>query len=142
MLYVDHIFLIENDISLLQQEKIWFTKNFFMKDMSETIYILWIKIYRDIKVCLVIPIHTHIKCWNDLAWKNLNEDTYLFHVGLVSPKIYTLKHKLRERMERILYASTIRSIIYEMLCTRSNLSYILIITSKYQSNSSEDHKNS
>jgi len=60
VLYVDDIFLIGNDISLLQQEKIWFTKNFFMKDISETIYILWIKIYRDIKGCSVIPIHTHI----------------------------------------------------------------------------------
>ena len=79
------------------------------------------------------------KTFQHLAWKNLNEDTYLFYIELVSPKIYTLKHKLRERMERILYASTIRSIIYEMLCTRSNLSYILIITSKYQSNSREDH---
>ena len=164
MLYVDDIFLLGNDISLLQKGKICFTKNFFMKDMSETIYIIWIKIYRDIKGCLVIPIHTHThthkmlkwfsmkefkwgylpishriglskdiypKTFQHLAWKNLNEDTYLFHIGLVSPKLYTLKHKLRERIERILYALTIRSIIYEMLCTRLNLSYILIITSKY-----------
>jgi Reverse transcriptase (RNA-dependent DNA polymerase) len=44
---VDDIFLIENDISLLQLAKFSLKKVFSMKDLGEFIYILGIKIYRD-----------------------------------------------------------------------------------------------
>ena len=47
MLYVDDILLIGNDVSVLQSVKIWLSKNFSMKDLGETPYILRIKIYRD-----------------------------------------------------------------------------------------------
>ena len=47
VLYVDDILLIGNDVSVLQSVKIWLSKNFSMKDLGETPYILRIKIYRD-----------------------------------------------------------------------------------------------
>jgi len=51
-----------------------------------------------------------------------------------------LKTKIeRYMMEKTSYASTIRSIIYMMLCTRPYVPYALIITSRYQSNSGEGH---
>ena len=45
----------------------------------------------------------------------------------------------RERMNRIPYASTVRSIIYAMTCTRSDVTYSLGIVSRYQSDPSEKH---
>ncbi|KAK8576715.1 hypothetical protein V6N13_015148 [Hibiscus sabdariffa] len=45
----------------------------------------------------------------------------------------------RERMNQIPYASTIRSIMYDMICTRPDLSYALSMTSRYHSNPSEGH---
>ncbi|PKI52913.1 hypothetical protein CRG98_026744 [Punica granatum] len=45
----------------------------------------------------------------------------------------------RDHMNRIPYASAIRSIMYAMLCTRSNVSYALSMTSRYQSDPSERH---
>ena len=47
VLYVNDILLIGNDISELQSEKVWLSKNFSMKDLGEATYILGIKIYRD-----------------------------------------------------------------------------------------------
>jgi hypothetical protein len=42
-------------------------------------------------------------------------------------------------MSVIPYASTIESIMYTMLCTRSDISYALSATSRYQSNYGEAH---
>ena len=47
VLYVDDIFIIGNDIPLLQSVKVWLSKKFFMKDLGEASYILDIRIYRD-----------------------------------------------------------------------------------------------
>jgi hypothetical protein len=45
----------------------------------------------------------------------------------------------RERMSRILYASTIGSIMYAMICTHPNISYSHSVTSRYQSDQGEGH---
>ena len=45
----------------------------------------------------------------------------------------------RDRMSKIPYAYVIGSIMYVMLCTRSDVSYALSMTSRYQSNLSESH---
>ncbi|KAK8546396.1 hypothetical protein V6N12_027183 [Hibiscus sabdariffa] len=45
----------------------------------------------------------------------------------------------RERMSQIPYASTIGSIMYAMICTRPDLSYVLSMTSRYQVNPGEGH---
>ena len=42
-------------------------------------------------------------------------------------------------MEMILYISNIRSIIYAMLCIRSDVSYTLSITNRYWSNLGEGY---
>ena len=47
VLYVDDKLLKGNDVSVLQSVKIWLSKNFSMKDLKETTYVLGIKIYRD-----------------------------------------------------------------------------------------------
>jgi ATP-binding cassette subfamily B (MDR/TAP) protein 1 len=42
-------------------------------------------------------------------------------------------------MSRISYASTIGSIIYAMICTRTDISYAHSVTSIYQSDPGEGH---
>ena len=42
-------------------------------------------------------------------------------------------------MSVISYASTIGSIMYNILCTKPDVSYALSVTSKYQSDPSEGH---
>src|ERR1044072_8267519 len=43
------------------------------------------------------------------------------------------------RMDKIPYASAIRSIMYVMVCTRPDVSYALSATSRYQANPGESH---
>ena len=45
----------------------------------------------------------------------------------------------KEHMSRIPYAFAIGSIMYVMLCTRSDVSHALSITSRYQANPGEKH---
>jgi hypothetical protein len=56
-----HIINKKNSISLLGLVKIWLPKNFSMKDMRETTYIIEIKIYKDrSKRLLGLPQSTYI----------------------------------------------------------------------------------
>ncbi|KAK8694437.1 hypothetical protein V6N13_071989 [Hibiscus sabdariffa] len=45
----------------------------------------------------------------------------------------------REQMSQVPYASAIGSIMYDMICTRTDLSYALSMTSRYQANLGEGH---
>jgi len=47
VLYVDDILLPANDLSLLNEMKQFFSKNFDMKDIGDASYVIDIKIHRD-----------------------------------------------------------------------------------------------
>lgn len=44
-----------------------------------------------------------------------------------------------QQMSKIPYASTIGSLMYAMVCTRPDISYVVSVTSRYQSNPGLDH---
>ena len=45
VLYVDDILLIGNDVGRLTEVKLWFVKQFDMKDLGEATYVLGIQIF-------------------------------------------------------------------------------------------------
>ena len=49
----------------------------------------------------------------------------------------TLEQK--ERMDKVPYSSIMGSLMYAMLCTRSDISYVVGVVSKYQSSTGEAH---
>ena len=51
--YVDDILIIGNDIGMMQGVKAYLCKNFSMKDLGETSYILGIKLYIDREMKLI-----------------------------------------------------------------------------------------
>ena len=57
----------------------------------------------------------------------------------LSKKDYVTTLEERERMNRISYASTMRSIMYAMICIRSDVAYSLGVVSRYQSDLGEAH---
>ena len=135
VLYVDDILLIGNDVSVLQSVKIWLSKNFTMKDLRETTYILGIKIYRDRSKRLIgLSQSTYI----DKMLKRFSmEQSKRGHVPMVrgitlSKSLCPQTRDERTRMSMIPYASVIGSIMYTMLCTRPDVSYALSVTSRYQ----------
>ena len=47
--------------------------------------------------------------------------------------------KQKERMEKVPYASVVGSLMYTMLCSRSDISYAVRVVSRYQSNPGKEH---
>ena len=142
VVYVDDILHIENDISMLQSIKIWLSSKFFIKDLCEESYILGIKIYRDkSKRMLGLSQSRYI----DLVLKRFSMDGSKRSYLPMSQDIHLSKRmspktpEERNRMSSILYASAIGSIMYAMLCTRSDIAYALGIVSRFQTDPGEDH---
>ena len=142
LLYVDDILLIGNDVSVLQSVKIWLSKKFSMKDLGEATYILGIKIYRDrSKRLLGLSQSTYI---DKMLKKFSMEQSKRGCVPMVKETMlskFLLPQTQDERtcMSMISYASAIGSIMYDMLCTRPDVSYALSVTSRYQSDSGMGH---
>lgn len=142
VLYVDGILFIENDNPTMQQVKVWLG-NCFFKDLGEATYILGIRVYRDISQRLL----------------GSSQSTYidkvlrLFNVHDSKKRILHMKHDIclsqeqqssskeeKNCMNKISYAFTIGYIMYVMLCTRQDVSYVMSITSRYQSDSYDSHQ--
>jgi hypothetical protein len=142
ILYVDDILLIGNDIPMLEATKTSLKNSFSMKDLGEATYILGIKIYRDRSKRLIgLSQDTYID--KVLKWFNMEEAkkgflpmSHCIHLSKSQCPLTTDEQKL---MSRIPYASTIRSIMYAMICTCSDISYAHSVTSRYQSDPGEGH---
>ena len=124
VLYVDDILLIGNDIPALQNVKYWLGSFFSMKDLGEAIYVLNIKIYTDISIRMIDLSHsTYIdKVLNRFSMQNSKRGFLPMCHGISISKTQcpTMQYE-RDRMSKIPYASSIGSIMYVMLCTRSDV---------------------
>ncbi|PKI72506.1 hypothetical protein CRG98_007109 [Punica granatum] len=142
VLYVDDILLIGNDILSLQSVKTWLGRCFSMKDLGEATYVLGIKIYRDRSNRLLgLSQSAYI---DKVLWRFSMQDSKkgslpMLHGISLSKAQSPSTREERDRINRIPYASAIGSIMYAMLCTRSNVSYTLSMTSRYQSDPGERH---
>ena len=94
------------------------------------------KIYRDRSTRLLglfqsIYVNTILKRFN---MKNFRKSNLLIgHEITFSKKDYPITPQEREHKSKISYASTVGSIIYALMCTRSDVAYSLGIVSRYQS---------
>ncbi|RDX63558.1 hypothetical protein CR513_58003, partial [Mucuna pruriens] len=115
ILYVDDILVYSSDISLLHETKIFLTKNLYMKDLMKASFVLGIQILRD--------------CSQDIL--RLSQENYidkiLYRFGMKDSKLgdtliakgdkFSLKQcpnndLERNKMQNILYASIVGSLIY------------------------------
>ena len=134
MLYVDDMLLIGNDIPTLQKVKIWLGNCFSIKDSGEPAYILGVKIHRD-KSRKIISLSQ--SAYVDKVLKRFSIDNSkrgflpMSHGIKLSKTQCPASKEEWERMSRIPYASAIGSIMYVMLCTRTDVTYALSITSGY-----------
>ena len=113
-----------------------------MKDLGEAAYILGICIYKDRSKKLLglsqsMYIDTIVKRF---FMKDFKKGFIPMRHGVQiskeqSPK--TLDDKAL--MERMSYASLIRSIMYTMECIRLDVAYALSVTSKFQADPTEKH---
>ena len=113
-----------------------------MKDLREAFYILGMKIYRDRSRRLLglfqsIYIDTMLK---QFSMDNFKKD-YL-SIGqkiFLSKKDCSTTSQKREHMSRIPYASMVGSIMYTMICMRTDMASSLGVVSRYQSDLGENY---
>ena len=142
VLYLDDILLIGNDIPSLQNVKSRLGSCFLMKDLGEAAYILGIEIYIDISKRMIgLSQSTYIdKVLNRFSVQNSKRGFLPMCHGIILSKTQcpTMQDE-RDCMSKIPYASSIGSIMYAMLCSQSDVSYALSMTSIYQLDPSESH---
>ena len=116
--------------------------SFSMKDLGEAAYILGITIYRDRSRRLTgLSQSTYI----DKVLKRFNMHEAKKGFLPASHGIHLSKTRgpstpdEQRSMDKIPYASAIGSIMYAMVCTRPDVSYVLSATSRYQANPGENH---
>ena len=141
VLYVDDILLATNDKGLLYEVKQFLSKNFDMKDMGETSYVIGIKIHRErSQDILGLSPETYInKVLERFNMKNCSPS-----VAILKGEKFNLNHCPkndfeREHMKNIPYASAVGSLMYAQICTRPNIAFVIGVLGRYQSNPCIDH---
>ncbi|GJS79939.1 retrotransposon protein, putative, ty1-copia subclass [Tanacetum coccineum] len=119
ILYVDDILLMGNNIPMLQDVKSYLRRSFAMKDLGDAAYILGIKIYRDRSKRLI----------------GLNQSAY---IEKILKRFYMENSKrgtiqMQEKLK-------LRSIMYDVRCTRPDVAFAQNMTSRFQQNPGEEHR--
>ncbi|KAL5851084.1 hypothetical protein ACOSQ3_006202 [Xanthoceras sorbifolium] len=142
VLYVDDILLATNDKGLLYEVKQFLSENFDMKDMGEASYVISIKIHRDrFQGILGLSQETYI---NKVLERFRMKDCSPSVAPIVKGDRFNLnqcpKNDLeREQMKNIPYASVVGSLMYAQVCTRPDISFVVGMLGRYQSNPGLDH---
>jgi hypothetical protein len=120
---------------MLNDVKSYLNKCFSMKDLGEAAYILGIKIYRDRQRHLIgLSQSTYLyKVLKRFRMDKAKKDSLPMLSGkMLSKAQCPATAKDRETMSNVPYALAIGSIMNAMLCTRSDMSNALSLTSRYQ----------
>ena len=132
--YVNDILVATDDHGLLHEVKQFLSKNFDMKDIGNASYVIGIKIRRDRpRGILSLSQKTYI-----------NKILEIFKMKDCSPSVAPIvkgdtfnlnqcpKNDFeREQMKNILYVSVVGSLMYDQVCTRPNISFIVGMLGRY-----------
>ena len=143
LLYVDDMLIIGHDPSKIDKLKRELSKSFAMKDLGPAKQILGMKISRDRK--------------NGKLW--LSQESYIEkvlerfnmskakavcsplagHFKLSSKQCPTSEKDMKE-MGKVPYASAVGSLMYAMVCTRSDIAHAVGVVSRFLSNPGKEHR--
>jgi Reverse transcriptase (RNA-dependent DNA polymerase) len=142
VLYVDDILLASNDKNMMCETKKFLFKHFDMKDLGEALYVLGLKIYRDQnKDILGLSQQAYIhKILKRYGMKNCKPENTPVAKGDKFSLDQCPKTELeKSEMHQISYASLIGSLMYDQVCTRSDIAYITRMLGRYLSNPGMNH---
>ncbi|KAG9453398.1 hypothetical protein H6P81_006302 [Aristolochia fimbriata] len=143
-LYVDDILLMRNDLDIVLRIKEWLKTQFDMKDMGEDSFILGIKIESDKKIKKLLLsqeryLDNLLKRFGVIGWKTIDFISRFINRQVYQRKLTPSSDEKRLKMQSIPYAQVVGSLTYAMLCTRSDLGFVVNLVSRYQSNPSALH---
>ena len=142
VLYMDDILLATNDKGLLHKVKQFLSKNFDVKDMGGTSYVISIKIHRDkFQGILGLSQETYInKVLERFRMKDCSRSVSLIVKGDRFNLNQCPKNNLEmEQMMNIPYTSAVGSLMYAQVCTRPDIAFVVGMLGRYQSNPGMDH---
>ena len=142
VLYVDDVLLATNDLGLMHDTKNFLSNNFEMKDMGEASYVIGIEIFRDRSQGLLgLSQKAYInKVLERFGMQNCSASVVPIQKGDKFSLNQCPKNELEHRqMENIPYASIVGSIMYAQTCTRPDISFVVDMLGRYQSNPRLDH---
>ena len=142
VLYVDDILLASNDLGLLSETKKFLFSNFEMKDMGEASYVIGIEIFWDRSQGLLgLSQKAYInKVLERFRMGNCSASPVPIQKGDKFSLMQCPKNDLEQKqMEKIPYASIVRSLMYAQTCTRPDISFAVGMLGRYQSNPGLDH---
>ena len=137
ILCVDDILLANNDLGLLSETNMFLSNNFEMKDMSEAYYVIGIEIFRDRSQGLLgLSQNAYInKFLERLRMDKCSTSPVPIQKGDKFSLMQCPKNDLeRKQMENIPYASIVTSLMYAQTCMRPDISFVVGMLSRYQSN--------
>ena len=141
-LYVDDILIAGNDLEFVKTIKEWLSSTFEMKNMGETSYILGVKIQRNRSKRLMCLSQEHY-IQNLLERFNMKDcnpiDTPYARGEYLSKEMGSKTLEEKEKMSKVPYSSAIGSLMYVMMCTRTDICYVVGMVSHYQANPGMKH---
>ncbi|KAH9686018.1 hypothetical protein KPL70_014192 [Citrus sinensis] len=143
-LYVHDTLLAANSKEFVKTVKDWLYSNSDMKDMGEKTYILGVKIFRDrSRKLLELSQEPYIKKilerFNMVDCKPM--DTPITKGQSLSLDMCLKTPQEKERIARVPYANAIGNLMYAIMCTRPDISYVVRLVSRYQLNPGQKHWN-
>ena len=142
VLYVDDILLAANDLGILYETKSFLSKNFEMKDMGEASYVIGISISRNRSHELLgLSQKGYIeKILERFNMNNCSAGVVPIQKGDKFSLMQCPKNDVeRKQMEYIPYASVVGNLMYLQTCTRPDISFVVGMLGRYQSNPGIDH---
>ena len=106
-----------------------------MTNIGETTYILRVKIFKFCSKKLLAPSQEHYikKIFERFIMTDCKpKDTLIAKGQFFSLDICPKTPQEKERMASVRYANVIGSLMYAIICTRPNISYIVGLVSRYQ----------
>jgi len=142
LLYVDDVLITSKDKSLINKLKSQLSDEFEMKDLGEAKKILNMEIHKDYNVGKLYL--SQKKYLEKLLYRFNISDCKLVstslaaHFKLLSESCRKTKEEI-EKMSHVPYSSAIGSLVYAMICTRSDLSYAVSVIGHSVHNPGNDH---
>jgi len=142
ILYVNDILLATNDLGLLSETKRFLSNNFEMKYMGETYYVIGIEIFCDrSQGMLGLSQNAYVnKVLERFRMDKCSTSPIPIQKGDKFSLVQHPKNDLEQKqMENIPYAYVVGSLMYAQTCTRPDISFVVGMLGRYQSNSRLEH---
>ena len=133
-LYVDDILLAGSSLFFVNTIKSWLSLNFEMKDIGETEFILEVKIKKNrSKNLIALSQESYIeKILQQFRMQDCKPiDTPIAKGEVLSLEMCPKTQSERDSMRKVLYSSTVGSLMYAMMCTRSDIYYAMDLVSSF-----------